>query len=203
MKIRIHPILLPVFFFLMIVGGVSLYAMILCSLLVHEFGHLAAAKRAGMKVRSCTILPYGGELQIVNRHVASKRQRLSVALGGPLATAVLLVIALAVTFPGSDQLVHIQLVLLGVNCLPILPLDGGQAVSVLFEREETKYAFRSSFMLFSIIAFLLIIVMLSSYLPESLPYMLLALFLAMQNIHSYRFRKYEQVFEQLSRKRLT
>lgn len=200
MKYRIHPVLLPIFLFFMIVGGVSLYAMLLFSLLFHEVGHVLAARHVGMKIRSCTILPYGGELQFVNRQLASKRQRLIVALGGPVATAVLLLLGTYLSFPGETQFVKIQLILLSVNLLPILPLDGGQVVSVLLEREETKYTTRSNFLLYSIIASTLLCVFFIAYLPASLPLVIITSFLAVQNIISYRFRRYERVFEQLARK---
>ena len=49
------------------VGGLSMYVLIFVSLLVHEVGHLLAAYLTGMRVRSCTIMPYGGELVIANR----------------------------------------------------------------------------------------------------------------------------------------
>ena len=62
MKFRLHPVLLPLFLFLIITGGLSVYALIFLSLLIHEAGHLVAAYFAGMRVRSCTIMPYGGEL---------------------------------------------------------------------------------------------------------------------------------------------
>ncbi|ARD47029.1 metalloprotease [Sporosarcina sp. P33] len=200
MKFRIHPVLLPIFLFFMIVGGVSLYAMLLFSLLFHEAGHVFAAKRAGMKIKSCTILPYGGELQFVTRQLASKRQRLITALGGPAATAVLLCIGWFLPFPGDAQFVKIQLILLSVNLLPILPLDGGQVVSVLLETEDTKYVTRSNFLLYSIIASAALCVFFIAYLPDSLPIVIISSFLAIQNIISYRFRRYEQVFEQLTRK---
>lgn len=199
MKFRIHPVLVPIFLFFMIVGGVSVYALLLFSLLVHEAGHIVAARHAGMKIRSCTILPYGGELQFVNRQLASKRQRLITALGGPVATAVLLVLGTFFTFPGDDQFVKIQMFLLGVNLMPILPLDGGQVVSVLLETEETKYAARSHFLLFSIIVSAVLCVFFISYMPDSLPLVIITMFLAVQNIISYRFRRYEKVFEQLAR----
>lgn len=197
MKFRIHPILVPIFLFFMIMGGVSLYAMILFSLLFHEMGHVLAARLMGMKIRSCTILPYGGELQIVNRQLATKQQRLIAALGGPLATAVLYLIGQFLTFPENDQFVQIQFVLLAVNMLPILPLDGGQALAVLLESEQNKYQTRAIFTFYSFIAATGLAIFLGTYLPDSLPYVTVAVFLAVQNLISYRFRKYEQVFEQL------
>lgn len=197
MKFRIHPILVPIFLFFMIMGGVSLYAMILFSLLFHELGHVLAARLMGMKIRSCTILPYGGELQIVNRQLATKQQRLIAALGGPLATAVLYVTGQFLTFPGNGQFVQIQFVLLAVNMLPILPLDGGQALAVVLESEQNKYRSRAIFTFCSFIAASALAIFLSTYLPDSLPYVTVAVFLAVQNLISYRFRRYEQVFEQL------
>ena len=94
MKFRLHPVLLPVFLYLMIVGGLSVYALVFISLLLHELGHLIAAKLTGMRVRSCTIMPYGGEIVIPGRLLAPKKDRLLVALGGPIATIILLLLAL-------------------------------------------------------------------------------------------------------------
>ena len=98
MKFRLHPILLPVFLFLIVTDGLSTYALIFISLLVHEAGHLIAAKLTGMRVRSCTIMPYGGELVIPGRHLAPRKDRILVALGGPAATIFLLLIALSFRF---------------------------------------------------------------------------------------------------------
>ena len=81
MKFRLHPVLLPVFLFFMVTGGFSAYAIIFISLLLHEGGHLVAAKLTGMRVRSCTIMPYGGELVIPGRLLAPRKDRLFVALG--------------------------------------------------------------------------------------------------------------------------
>lgn len=201
MKFRIHPILLPIFLFFMVVGGISLYAMILFSLVFHELGHVWAATKAGMRIRSCTILPYGGELQIINRQLATKQQRLLTALGGPLATTVLLVVGLLVEFPGSTQFVHIQTMLLVVNLSPILPLDGGQVFSILVENETNKYQMRSRFILYSLIVSLALSVYLGNYLPDSIPYLALTSFLAVQNLITYRYRKYEQAFEEMAGRR--
>ena len=91
MKFRLHPILLPLFAFLLMSGNISTYTLIFVSLLVHELGHLIAAKATGMNVRSCTIMPYGGELVIPGRNTARRKNRIIVALGGPAATLILLI----------------------------------------------------------------------------------------------------------------
>lgn len=203
MKFRLHPILVPFFFVLMATGGLAFYALVFMSLLIHEAGHIFAAKMSGMKVRSCTIMPYGGELRIPNRYSYGKKQRVIVAIGGPAATAILLFLAVLFDFPGDEQFMRIQLVILLLNLMPILPLDGGQAISAMLETDEKKYKVRSAFLIFSISVLLAVSLVLLSGLPETVLFLALAIFLLIQNISVFKFRKYEQAYEQLKRKQLT
>lgn len=203
MRIKLHPILLPFFAFLALTGGISLYALIFLSLLVHEAGHVLAAKWAGMRVSSCTILPYGGELSIPKRHLYSKKARIGVALGGPIATAMLLVIVSFQSVPGAAELKRIQLAILLLNLLPILPLDGGQALSTLLERKEKRQQSKSLFLMGSILLLAAGLLVLMNGFPDTLLYMCVAAFLLFQNISSYRYRKYEYAYERLIEKQLT
>lgn len=192
MKIRLHPILIPVFLFLLVSGNVSTYTLIFISLLIHEAGHLVAAKMVGLRVRSCIIMPYGGELTIPGRYAARRRKRFYVALGGPAATLLLLFIALIIPFPASELFIRIQLVLLAVNLLPFLPLDGGQALSAFIEKKGKEYEARLAMIVHSIIFYSVVIIMLSFSLPETVLYIVLAIFLLIQNIAAFRYRKYEK-----------
>lgn len=203
MKFRLHPILLPFFFFLLISGNLSTYTFIFVSLLIHELGHLIAAKATGMRVRSCTIMPYGGELIIPGRHTARRKNRVIVALGGPIATGILLIIGLLFPFPEATLFVRIQLALLALNLLPILPLDGGQVLSALLERKGAEHSVRVAMLIHSIAVLSFVISVLSFSLPETIPYIMLALFLLIQNISVFRFRKYEKAFMNLKINRLT
>ncbi|MCM3710775.1 M50 family metallopeptidase [Sporosarcina luteola] len=203
MKLRLHPILAPFFLVLMFTGGLAFYALVFISLLFHEAGHIFAAKMSGMKVRSCTIMPYGGELRIPDRYAYGKSQRVAVAIGGPAATAILLLLSMLFDLPGNEQFMRIQLVILALNLLPILPLDGGQAISAMLEKEENKYKVRSAFLVYSIAVLLAVSLLLLLGLPETVLFLSLALFLLIQNISAFKFRKYEQAYEQLKRKQLT
>lgn len=180
-----------------------MYVLIFLSLLIHEAGHLVAARLAGMRVRSCTIMPYGGELVIPNRNLASKKARIFLALGGPLATGMLLLSAMLISFPSDDYVIQIQIALLVLNTLPILPLDGGQVLCVLLEMAGSEYRTRALFLVHSILFLLIACFLFVSGLPATVPYMLLALFLLMQNISTFRFRKYEQAYSELKQKQLT
>src|SRR5690606_8875698 len=118
MRLRLHPILVPFFLLIFISGGFAFYALIFMSLLIHEAGHIIAARATNMKVRTCTIMPYGGELQIPSRYLYGKKQKVLVALGGPIATAILLGIGLIIPFPSNDQFIRIQMAILFLNLLP-------------------------------------------------------------------------------------
>ncbi|KAA0965361.1 hypothetical protein FQ087_03370 [Sporosarcina sp. ANT_H38] len=203
MKFRLHPVLLPFFIFLIMTGSISIYAIIFISLLIHEAGHLLAAYLTGMRIRSCTIMPYGGEIVIRNKHIAPRRDRLIVALSGPLATLLLLLIAMWIPFPGDDQVIRIQVALLVLNLLPILPLDGGQVICALLETSDSLYRTRSLVLLHSIFFLCAGIILLLIDLPKTLPYLLLATFLLFQNISAFRFRKYEKAFAEIKLNRLT
>lgn len=203
MKFRLHPVLMPVFLFLMITGGFSLYALIFLSLLLHEFGHLIAAKATGMRVRSCTIMPYGGELVIPGRLLAPKKDRILVAMGGPIATALLLLAALSFSFPGDVLFVRIQVALLIINLLPILPLDGGQALAAILETKGSEHSTRNRMLVFSILFLIVAILLMATRIPTTTPYLLLTVFLLVQNIAVFRFRKYEQAYLDVKLKRLT
>lgn len=199
MKLRIHPILIPVFIGLLMTGNISTYTFIFLSLLIHEAGHLIAAKILGLRVSLCTIMPYGGELTIPGRYAVRRKKRFYVALGGPIATFCLLIIALFIQIPNADFLVRIQLVLLAVNLLPFLPLDGGQVLSAIIEKKGSEYEARRAMIVYSISFYCIAVLILGFALPETLPYLLLASFLLIQNIAAFRYRKYEKALLNLKK----
>lgn len=192
MKIRLHPILIPLFLFLLVSGNLSMYALIFLSLIIHELGHLVVAKIVGLHVSACTIMPYGGELTISGQYNIRRRKRFYVALGGPIATFLLLLIALILPFPAADFLLHIQVILLAVNLLPFLPLDGGQVLSAYLEKKGQAYEARLALIVHSITFYSVVIIVFSFSSEETIPFLLLAVFLLIQNIAAFRYRKYEK-----------
>lgn len=201
MKIRLHPILIPLFILLLMTGNVSTYTFIFLSLLVHEAGHLIAAKWFGLRVSECVIMPYGGELSIAGRFAIRRKTRFYVAIAGPIATFLLFVCAVVLPLPEADFLMNIQLVLLGVNLLPFLPLDGGHVVSAILETEGRAYEARFALLIHSMTFFAITIFIFSFYLPSTLPYLLLSSFLLLQNVFAFRYRKYEKALLNLKRKK--
>lgn len=110
------------------------------SILVHELGHAVAARRYGLGPVSITVHGIGG--YCVHRSTADNTERLVVALAGPAAGIALAGAAwgLSVSEVAGNALVvedilyaltWIGFVWSGLNLLPILPLDGGNALSAL------------------------------------------------------------------------
>ena len=187
----------------MVMDGLAAYAIVFVSLLVHEGGHLLAAKLFGMRVRSMIIYPYGGELEIVQRDAYSKTARVILALGGPIATTCILIVAFFIPFPGSVDIVRVQLLILLINLLPILPLDGGQALLALTERENSKYFDYTAFLVFSMGFLVVGGLLLLTGLPRTALLISLAIFLTLQNVSAFRYRRYKRIYDQIKRNHLT
>jgi len=193
-KIRMHPIMIPIIIYLIATAQLAHYSIIFTSLLIHECGHILAAKWTGLKMESCTILPYGGEIKIKNLHFAPAHHQWLISIGGPLATSVLYLIAQPFQFPGQAFFNQVQLTILFLNLLPILPLDGGQALKAILPKQ-----FQEIHLALSITASTLLILVTHDQLHLTLVFA----FIAFQNIRSWQYRKYEEAFHKVVTKQLT
>jgi Zn-dependent protease len=121
------------------------------SIIVHELGHAVAARRHGVGVQRIDLYLFGG-LTLMDREPETPGEDFIIAVAGPLATALVIVVFIAADFllVGSHRLldaielqsnVHItpallalswlipvNVLLLVFNLLPAFPLDGGRIV---------------------------------------------------------------------------
>ncbi|MGE7978692.1 metalloprotease [Psychrobacillus sp. NPDC093200] len=190
---RIHPIMIPFLLFFYLSGEIAVYAIVFGSLIIHELGHLVAAKAVGGRVTSCTILPYGGEIKIEQFGKWGKREQLIVILGGPFFTLVVLLVSKVVDFPQVELLTYTQLVILCLNLLPIYPLDGGRVINSLFPNLYIEL------ISFSLLISLLIFYTSLYYFPKGLFVSLIFLFIALQNLSFWRFRRYKLAFDRITK----
>lgn len=119
--------------------------LFLCVLL-HEFGHVFAARRYGIKTPDVTLLPIGGVASL-ERMPEKPGQEIVVALAGPavnLVIALVLILVLGARFDLSQmaQLEQAQSTLAGrvaaanvtlllFNLIPAFPMDGGRVLRAL------------------------------------------------------------------------
>ena len=106
------------------------------SLLLHELGHAVRARREGMVIEGITLWLFGGVARF-RGEFPSAGAEFRIAVAGPAVTLVIgsscLALVAAVHLPTAVDgvaawLGYINLVLLGFNLLPALPLDGGRVL---------------------------------------------------------------------------
>jgi stage IV sporulation protein FB len=119
---------------------VFLLTIFFCVLL-HEFGHVMAARRYGIRTPDVTLLPIGG-LARMERMPRKPQEELVVALAGPAVNVVIaagLLLVLLVAPPvgwgfsiveGSFmlRLMYWNIVMVMFNMIPAFPMDGGRVL---------------------------------------------------------------------------
>lgn len=203
MKITIHPLFLLLLLSIVLYGDIALYSIIISSLLFHECGHFLAAKMVGAQIEQCKIVPYGGEMTIKNEGLLSYNQLIVIALGGPIATCIGILLSTLLPDLLSTRFIEVQFFILAINLLPIWPLDGGRILcySILKWRPFSKifeFYLTASFYLLSVI-----IIVLLYLLPQTLSFAIISLFLWSKVIKDWKMRKYRSAFEKHVMNRLT
>ena len=119
--------------------------LIFACVVLHEFGHILAARRYGIQSSEVTLLPIGG-VASMPRLPADPRQELVVALAGPAVNFVIagVLIALIGSLHSGDlaeidnphlslagRLAAANLFLAVFNLIPAFPMDGGRVLHAL------------------------------------------------------------------------
>src|SRR4051794_27183377 len=127
------------------VQGVTFIVLVFACVVLHELGHVFAARRYGVHTPDITLLPIGGVARLA-RIPEIPGQELVIALAGPavnVVIAALLYMALGafptlagveVQNPGVDilaRLASVNLFLFLFNLIPAFPMDGGRVLRAL------------------------------------------------------------------------
>lgn len=129
-------ILAGLFALLALQGGAGLLeamtwpVIVFGSILVHELGHAFTAQRLGLAVGNIELHMMGGEVSHARTRPGGQ---LLISLAGPIAGLALgsAALALSLVVPNSSVLSVLVFVNIGwslFNLLPVLPLDGGNAL---------------------------------------------------------------------------
>lgn len=124
-----------------VIAALALFA----SVVIHEFAHALTARRFGVQTRGITLFLFGG-VALLENEPPSPRADALIAIAGPIASAVLAVLAFGAallvdrTAPGHvAEIIGNMLVYLSVangalaifNCIPAYPMDGGRVLRAL------------------------------------------------------------------------
>ena len=110
------------------------------ALCVHELAHLLAARLAQVAISEIQLLPFGGSARMENPYQIPAGRLIAVALAGPAANLLLIVICAALVqwrlllAETTAPVVRTSLTLMLFNLLPALPLDGGRVLYALLQR---------------------------------------------------------------------
>jgi Zn-dependent protease len=117
------------------IGGWLFGIGVVALLFVHEMGHMLEAKRQGLDVSAPQFIPFLGAMITMREMPPNAWREAEVALAGPLlGTAGALVtwaIGSAINSRAVVALAFVGFFLNLFNLLPVVPLDGGRAVSAL------------------------------------------------------------------------
>lgn len=135
----------------MLTGRFYEYAIVVVSLLVHELGHICAARLTGIQIKSVCFYLYGADIRFHPGFIPPKKQFI-IACGGPIATLLLFCVCLIDQKGIFLEVMEMQLLLLLVNLCPIWPLDGGRIVQVLLIRFFQSNHLELMFLKFSFVS---------------------------------------------------
>jgi Zn-dependent protease/CBS domain-containing protein len=127
------------------IQGVVFIVLVFACVVLHEFGHVLAARRYGVQTPDITLLPIGGVARL-QRIPEQPSQELVIALAGP-AVNVVIAVALYLALgalpstqsmelqnPGTNllaRLLSVNIFLVLFNLIPAFPMDGGRVLRAL------------------------------------------------------------------------
>jgi len=125
------------------IAGVAFIIVLFACVLLHEFGHIVAGRRYGIRTPDVTLWPIGG-IASMERMPEKPSQEIVVALAGPAVNAVIafvLIVALGLRFDLEQmtpieviqssfvaQIAAANIILLVFNLIPAFPMDGGRVL---------------------------------------------------------------------------
>jgi stage IV sporulation protein FB len=128
------------------ISSIVFISLLFACVVLHEFGHVLAARRYGIATPDITLLPIGGVARL-ERIPEKPSEELVVALAGPavnVAIAALLFIALGgmppveaatnpenASHPMLARLFWVNVTLVVFNLIPAFPMDGGRVLRAL------------------------------------------------------------------------
>lgn len=120
--------------------------MIMVLLLVHEYGHIWAMKRCGIKTKGIYFIPFLGAAAVTEEAFKSRRDEAYIAIMGPIFGLVLSGISLFVYMVTKDTLFAAAAGWMAMinlfNLLPINPLDGGRIMKSIAFSVNSKLGYR-------------------------------------------------------------
>lgn len=195
MKIKIHN---TTYIFLLIsfLAGYFEYMYILLLIIfIHETGHYLFALINNIKISNITIYPFGGVTNLdCDLNISIKKEFM--CLIGGIIFQILFFLFIRFLYIENQITTHIyelnkeiNILLISFNFLPILPLDGGKLINVIFDKIIPYKISHTITIIISIIFTIIFILTKRTILSVILSLMLLNNIYEEYKIRNYKFNK--------------
>lgn len=142
---RLHPLFTVLMAISILAGYFTELLTLFGIVLIHEMGHVAAAKHFDWRVREVVILPFGGVASTEESDNIPAREDLIVTVCGPLQNVWMAGFAFWMKETGFwnpewwDYFCRGNVMIAAFNLLPVLPLDGGKLVQAFLSYHISYY----------------------------------------------------------------
>lgn len=128
MRIKLNAFFILFLFASYFAGWLQQSLILFASVILHELGHVLAAKKLKIEVYEIELMPYGGVARMEELSKFGGAAEAVVSFAGPAASlALALVSSLFRDISGAfESAFRYNLIMCGFNLLPIIPLDGGK-----------------------------------------------------------------------------
>ncbi len=128
-RFSVHPFAPAGLFLLLFATEKETAFAILSAVVLHELGHLAAARLRGKQASIITLMPMG--ISITLPPPASYKEEFLVAAAGPFLNLAYLSVSFLFVHPLGEAIRGVNLLLAALNLLPIEGFDGGRMAGAL------------------------------------------------------------------------
>lgn len=119
--------------------------MVMISLFIHEYGHIWAMKRCGLKTKGIYFIPFIGAAAVTDEMFKSRRDEAYIAIMGPIFGLVLSGVVLIIYMATQNALFAAAAGWMAMvnlfNLLPITPLDGGRIMKSITFSTNSKLGY--------------------------------------------------------------
>ena len=129
---KIHPLTLLTTFIILLCGYFKHYIIMMLIIFIHEIGHILLGYIFKFKIIKIVILPFGCITYFKTELNTKTYKDLIVAISGPIFQIIGSIILYTIT--QNDLVLFFNKIILILNLIPIIPLDGSKIIeSILFK----------------------------------------------------------------------
>lgn len=195
-QIHIHPLLWIIIAIAIITASFQELLLVIVIVLIHELGHAAAASFFSWRIKNIILLPFGGVLETDEHGNRPMKEEFIVTVCGPAQHLWMIIVAFLLhesEMIGEriyTDFINYNFMILIFNCLPIIPLDGGKIVYLLFTKYDAFYIALKRSIILSFIILLIYCAIILIVFPFHLNGWLIAIFLFLSLHNEWKNRPY-------------